>query len=125
MFLATGRKLLPVMCIAVVRNKEYKMALSSVKVLGTGCAKCDKLAANATEALKALGISDIQVEHVKDLKEIARHGVMLTPAIVINGKAKAPGKVLSVEDITKLINEVTGNCCEGATIKGSKNGCCR
>jgi len=100
------------------------MALTSIKVLGAGCAKCDKLAANATGALNGLGISDIQVKHVKDLKEIARHGVMLTPAIVINGKAKAPGKVLSVEDITKLIKEVTGNCCEENTVKGSKNGCC-
>jgi small redox-active disulfide protein 2 len=81
------------------------MELSSVKVLGTGCAKCDKLSANANEALGKLGIADIQVEHVKDLKEIARHGVMLTPAIVINGKAKSPGKVLSVEEVTKLLKE--------------------
>ena len=83
------------------------MALSSVKVLGAGCAKCDKLAANATEALSHLGITDIEVEHVKDIKEIARHGVMSTPTIVINGKAKFPGKLLSVEEITKLINDVT------------------
>ena len=73
------------------------MALSSVKVLGTGCAKCDKLTENANEALKKLSITNIRVEHVKDLKEIARHGVMITPAIVINGKAKSPGKVLSAE----------------------------
>jgi len=100
------------------------MTLSNVKVLGVGCAKCDKLAANATEALNALGISDIQVEHVKDLKEIARHGVMLTPAIVINGKTKSPGKVLSVDEITKLITEATGNCCDGKLMKDVKNGCC-
>jgi small redox-active disulfide protein 2 len=85
------------------------MALSSFKVLGAGCAKCEKLAANAKEALSKLGITDIQVEHIKDLKEIARHGVMLTPAIAINGKAKSPGKVLSVEDIEKLIKENMGN----------------
>jgi small redox-active disulfide protein 2 len=85
------------------------MAVSSVKVLGGGCAKCDKLTANANEALRALGVTDIQVEHVKDLKEIARHGVMLTPAIVINGKAKSPGKVLSVEEVTALFKEHTAN----------------
>lgn len=85
------------------------MALSSIKVLGTGCAKCDKLTANVKEALSSLGITDIQVEHVKDLKEIAKHGVMLTPAIVINGKAKSPGKLLSVEEVTKLIKESAGN----------------
>jgi small redox-active disulfide protein 2 len=81
------------------------MALTSIKILGTGCQKCDKLEANAKEALSAMGISGIQVEHVRDLKEIARHGVMLTPAIVINGKAKSPGKLLSVEEIVKLIKE--------------------
>jgi small redox-active disulfide protein 2 len=81
------------------------MSLTSVKVLGTGCAKCDKLATNAEEALRKLEITDIHVEHVKDLKEIARHGVMLTPAIVINGKAKSPGKALSVDEITKLLRE--------------------
>ena len=85
------------------------MALTSLKVLGTGCAKCDKLTENAKEALGALGITDVQVEHVKDLKEIARHGVMLTPAIVVNGKAKSPGKVLSAEEITKLIKESINN----------------
>jgi len=81
------------------------MALSSLKVLGTGCAKCEKLAANAREAIGKLGISGIEVEHVKDLKEIVRYGVMLTPAIAINGKAKFPGKVLSVEEIEKLLKE--------------------
>ena len=82
------------------------MALTSLKVLGTGCAKCNTLADNANEALKKLGLTDIQVEHVKDLKEIAQHGVMITPAIVINGKAKSPGKVLSIEEITKLLEEI-------------------
>ena len=82
------------------------MSLTSIKVLGTGCAKCDKLTANAEEALKKAGISDVTVEHVKDLKEIARHGVMLTPCIVINGKAKSPGKLFSVEEVAKLIADV-------------------
>ena len=106
------------------------MALSSIKVLGVGCAKCDRLSANAAEALNSLGITDVQVEHVKDLKEIARHGVMSTPTIVINGKAKSPGKLLSVEEISKLITESTallgstGNCCDGKVEKGVKNGCC-
>ena len=85
------------------------MSLSSVKVLGTGCAKCDKLTANVEEALRKLGIEDIQVEHVKEIKEIAHHGVMLTPAVVINDKAKSPGKVLSVEDVAKLIQENIGS----------------
>ena len=100
------------------------MVLTSLKVLGMGCAKCEKLAANAKEALSKLEVTDIQIEHVKDLKEIARHGVMSTPTIVINGKAKSPGKLLSVEEIVNLIKESTGNCCGGTTTKGSKNGCC-
>jgi len=81
------------------------MNISSVRILGTGCAKCNKLEANAKEALLKAGLDAVQVEHVRDLKEIARYGVMLTPALVINGKAKSPGKLLSVEEIIKLLEE--------------------
>lgn len=85
--------------------ESSKNADSPVKVLGTGCAKCDKLEANTREALNQLGHTDIQVEHVRDINDIAAYGVMLTPALVINGKVKSVGKVLSVEEAAKLLRE--------------------
>lgn len=78
---------------------------SPVKVLGSGCAKCNKLEVNTREALNQLGRADIQIEHVRDINDIAAYGVMLTPALVINGKVKSVGKVLSVEEAAKLLQE--------------------
>jgi len=77
----------------------------SVKILGTGCAKCNKLTANTKEALSRLGRSDAHLEHVTDIKEIVSYGVMITPALVINGKVKSVGKVLSSDEAGKLLEE--------------------
>lgn len=78
---------------------------SLVKVLGTGCAKCNKLEANTKEALSKLGRSDINIEHVTDIRDIAAFGVMMTPALVINGKVKSVGKVLSSEEAYSLLQQ--------------------
>lgn len=78
------------------------MIFVEIKILGTGCDKCDKLEANAKKAVEELGI-DATVKKIDDLVEIMTHGVMTTPALVIDGAVKAPGKVLSVEDIKKYI----------------------
>jgi small redox-active disulfide protein 2 len=77
---------------------------SPVKVLGTGCAKCDKLTASVNAALAQLGKS-IEVEHVKDLKQIVAFGVMRTPALVINGKVKSVGKVPNVDELKELLQK--------------------
>lgn len=73
-----------------------------IKILGTGCANCKKLEANTKEAIKTLGI-EASVTKVEDMKEIMKYGVMRTPAIVINEKVKAFGKVLTEDQIKKLI----------------------
>jgi len=73
-----------------------------VQILGTGCAKCDKLKQNAEEAVQNSG-SDAKVEKVTDIMEITSFGVMMTPAIAIDGEVKSVGKVLSAEDIQKLL----------------------
>jgi small redox-active disulfide protein 2 len=73
-----------------------------IQILGTGCPKCEKLKKNAEEAVKLAG-ADAQVEKVTDIVKITSFGVMMTPALAIDGQVKAVGKVLSAEEIQKLL----------------------
>jgi small redox-active disulfide protein 2 len=73
-----------------------------IQVLGTGCPKCEKLKNNAEEAVRLSG-ADARVEKITDIMKITSFGVMVTPALAIDGKVKAAGKVLSAEDIKKLL----------------------
>lgn len=73
-----------------------------IQVLGTGCAKCKQLTANAEKAVSALGIP-ATVEKVEELREIMRFGVMTTPALVVDGVVKAAGKVLSPRELELLL----------------------
>jgi len=75
-----------------------------IKILGTGCDKCKKLEANANAAVSELGI-EASVEKVEDLVQIMKYGVMSTPGLVINNVVKSVGKVMSVDDIKKLLND--------------------
>ncbi len=75
---------------------------SSVKVLGSGCKKCNDLEANVKEALAEMG-KDTAVEHVTDFSQIAAMGVMTTPALVINNKVVSTGKVLKKDEAKKLL----------------------
>ena len=75
-----------------------------IKILGSGCSNCKKLEANAKEAVKELGV-EATITKVEDFKDIMKYGVMRTPAIVINEKVKAFGKVLSSDQIKKLIED--------------------
>ncbi|MGI1659087.1 MAG: thioredoxin family protein [Desulfitobacterium sp.] len=74
-----------------------------IKVLGTGCANCKKLEANAKEAVKELGLEAV-VEKVEDLQTIMSYGVMKTPALVVNDQVKVMGRVPSTADIKKYLN---------------------
>jgi small redox-active disulfide protein 2 len=73
-----------------------------IQILGSGCQNCMKLAKNAEEAAKMKG-TEYEVIKVTDIKEIMNYGVMQTPAIAIDGKVKSVGRVLSVEEIKKLL----------------------
>ena len=75
-----------------------------IKILGTGCANCKKLEANAREAIKDLGL-DAEVEKVEDLREIVGYGVMRTPALVVDETVKVLGKVATVEEIRQLLGQ--------------------
>ena len=76
--------------------------MKKLQILGTGCPKCNTLAANAETAAKNLGI-EYELEKVGQISEIMKFGVMLTPALAVDGEVKVVGKVLSPEEIEKLI----------------------
>lgn len=80
---------------------------ASVKVLGSGCTKCNQLEAATKEALLKLGM-DTTIDHVTDFAQIAAYGVMTTPALVVDGKVVSYGKVLKTEEVIKLIEKVRG-----------------
>lgn len=76
--------------------------MKKLQILGTGCAKCKQLAEQTEAAAKAAGI-DYQIEKVTELQEIMKFGVMMTPALVIDGAVKVAGKVPSVAEIQKML----------------------
>lgn len=76
--------------------------MKKLQILGPGCPKCRTLADNTEAAAKALGIA-FELEKVTDIVQIMKFGVMMTPALAVDGKVKTFGKVLSVEEIKKLI----------------------
>lgn len=69
-----------------------------IKILGTGCAKCEKLTELANQAVRELHI-DAQIEKIKELNKIMEYGAMMTPGLVINDEVKSAGKLPSVEQI--------------------------
>jgi small redox-active disulfide protein 2 len=76
--------------------------MKKVQILGTGCPKCKKLAENAEAAAKALGV-ECQIEKVTQINDIIAMGVMMTPALAIDGQVKVVGKVASSDEIKKLL----------------------
>jgi small redox-active disulfide protein 2 len=78
-----------------------------IEVLGVGCAKCTKLEENVKQAVKETGVN-AEVAHIKDLNEIMNRGVLMTPALVIDGKVVSAGKVLDVGKIKELIQKHKG-----------------
>lgn len=80
---------------------------AAIKVLGSGCAKCNQLEAAVKEALTALGM-DTAIDHVTDFTQIAAYGVMTTPALVVDGKVISYGKVLKKDEVVALIQKVRG-----------------
>lgn len=73
-----------------------------VKVLGSGCSKCNELEKNTKEALNQLDIK-AEVEKVTDMKDIMSYGVMKTPALVVDGKVQVMGKVPKVKELLKIL----------------------
>lgn len=108
-----------------------------IQILGTGCDKCKKLAANADEAKKRLNLN-CEIEKITDINKITEFGVMMTPALAIDGKVVNVGKVLSVDEICNIIKgdscDCGGTCAItakeskpescGCNVDSAKSGCC-
>lgn len=76
--------------------------MKKIQILGTGCPKCAKLAANAEAAAAEIGI-EFELEKITDINEIMRFGVMVTPALAVDGAVKVVGKVPDVEAIKDML----------------------
>ena len=94
-------------CGSMEKAEKAKTDGASVKVLGSGCAKCNALEEAAKAALSELGM-DTGIDHVTDFSEIAAWGVMTTPALVVDGKVVSFGKVLKKDEVKELLRKVRG-----------------
>lgn len=74
-----------------------------IQILGTGCPKCKKLTENAEKAARELD-GNYEIIKVTDINEIMRFGIMLTPGLAVNDEVKSVGKVLSPEEIKKILS---------------------
>lgn len=77
--------------------------MRKIQILGTGCPKCEKLAEHAEAAVRELDLGD-EVVKVTEINEIIKFGIMLTPSLAIDGAVKVVGKVVSPEEIKKLLS---------------------
>ncbi len=78
--------------------------MKKLQILGGGCAKCEKLADLSKEAAESLGV-EYNLEKVTDINKITSFGIMMTPALVVDGEVKISGKVPKLDEIKKMINE--------------------
>jgi small redox-active disulfide protein 2 len=82
-----------------------------IEVLGKGCAKCEMTEKNVLQAMKELGMNpgiDVLVNHIRDIKMISARGVIMTPAVVINGVKMSQGRIPEVGEIKKWLEENKG-----------------
>lgn len=89
----------------MAKAEKAKSEGASVKILGSGCARCNQLEAATRDALKQLGM-DAAIDHITDFSQIAAYGVMTTPALVVDGKVVSYGKVLKAEEVIKILQKV-------------------
>lgn len=91
----------------MTKAENAKTEGALVKILGSGCTKCNQLEAATREALTQLGM-DSTIDHVTDFAQIAIYGVMTTPALVVDGKVVSYGKVLKTEEVVTILQKVRG-----------------
>lgn len=75
-----------------------------IEIMGTGCPKCKKLNEEVQRAVKESGI-EAEVVKVEDINEIMKRGVMLTPAVSVNGEVKSSGRIPGINEIKKWLEE--------------------
>ena len=79
--------------------------MKKLQILGTGCPKCQKMAEVAEEAAKSLGI-EYDLEKVTDVNQITGFGVIMTPALAVDGEVKVVGKVPTIDEVKELLSSV-------------------
>ena len=77
--------------------------MKEIKVLGPGCPKCEQLMKQTEQAVQELGM-ECSVEKVTDIQQITNYGVMMTPALIVDGQVKVTGKVPSLDDLKKMLD---------------------
>lgn len=77
----------------------------TIKILGSGCPNCQKLEQNAKKAIEELELKDVKIEHIYEIDKIVEYGVMTTPAIVIDEKVMAAGRIPEVEEIKSWLKK--------------------
>jgi len=78
--------------------------MKKIEILGTGCPKCRKLAEQVQVAAYELGL-ECHIEKVEDIQQIMAYGVIMTPAMIVDGQVKVTGRVPSLDDIKRLIGQ--------------------
>jgi small redox-active disulfide protein 2 len=76
----------------------------NIKILGTGCARCNSLEKAVKEAVKEMGLN-IEVEHVEDIKQIMNYSVLMMPGLVIDEKVVSSGSIPKKDEIKKMISQ--------------------
>lgn len=84
---------------------EAKDGICCIKVLGAGCKSCHELYENAKQAVNDMGLS-VEVEYITDMQKVMEYGVMSMPALVVNEKVVAMGKVLKSADVVALLHKL-------------------
>lgn len=89
------------------KEAEEEKAEKEIKILGSGCKKCNALEEATRQALAELGMNE-EIDHVTDFGKIASYGVMSTPALIVDGKVVSYGKVLKKDEVIKILKETRG-----------------
>lgn len=88
-----------------INNNFGNDSTLEIRVLGPGCKNCHTLENNTLEAVKELNI-EATISHITDFAEIAKYGIMSTPGLWIDGKVVSYGKVLSKDDIKRILEKI-------------------
>ncbi|PXX79654.1 thioredoxin family protein [Dielma fastidiosa] len=91
--------------VDAIAEAEKLKSDKGIKILGSGCAKCQALEKAVRTAVEELAL-DYSIDHITDFAQIASYGVMSTPAIVVDGKVVAYGKVLSVTEVKDILKGI-------------------
>ena len=75
----------------------------TIKILGSGCPKCQQLEENAKKAVENLGLKDVSIEHIYDINKIIEMGAMMTPALAIDEEVVVSGKIPTAEEIKEIL----------------------